>query len=81
MREKLPTVLTSLFVLLHFTTFTAAPKAASHCCAALGLGNDVTTSSVPFTGTTTVFSLHTIPIQEVLDAGQSFVPIEYHRKT
>jgi hypothetical protein len=80
MREKLPTVLTSLFVLLHFTTFTAAPK-ASHSCTALGSGNDVTTSSVPFTGTTTVFSLHTIPIQEVFDTGQSFVPIEYHRKT
>jgi hypothetical protein len=80
MREKSPTVLTSVFVLLHFTTFIAAPK-ASYSCAVLGSGNSVTTSSVPFTGTTTVFSLHTIPIQEVFDTGQSFVPIEYHRKT
>lgn len=80
MREKLPTVFTSLFVLLHFTTFTAAPK-ASPSCTALGSENGVTTSSVPCTGTTTIFSLHTIPIQEVFDTGQSFVPIEYHRKT
>lgn len=80
MREKLPTVLTSLFVLLSIPTFTAAPK-ASYSCAALGSGKGVTTSSVPCTGTTTVFSLHTIPIQEVFDTGQSFVPIDYHRKT
>ncbi len=79
MREKLPTVFTSLFVLLHFTTFTAAPK-ASLSCAALGSRNAVTTSSVPLTGATTFFSLHTIPIQEVFDTGQSFVPIDYHRK-